>query len=119
MITTKIRTLLKQGVKFFWTPEHQDVFNKVIKSLSDLDKLEPFDPKNKLYALVDASLCGLGFILFQKDKNGRSSILQTGSTFMKHAQVRWAIPELQLLAVKYILNKCQQRLALCIVIERV
>ena len=39
MITTKIRTLLKQGVKFIWTPEHQDKFNKVIKSLSDLDKL--------------------------------------------------------------------------------
>ena len=85
MIRTKIRTLHKQGV---WTPEHQDKFNKVIKSLSDLDKLEPFDPKNELYALMDASLCGLGFILFQKDKNGRSSILQASSTSLKHAQVR-------------------------------
>ena len=45
-------------------------------------------------------------ILFQKDKNGRSSILQAGSTSLKHAQVRWAIPELELLAVKYMLNKC-------------
>ena len=45
MITTEIRTLLRQGVKFIWTPEHQDEFNKVIKSLSDLDKLKPFDPK--------------------------------------------------------------------------
>ena len=106
MITTKIRTLLKQGVKFIWTPEHQDEFDKVIKSLSDLDKLEPFDPQNELYTLVDASLCGLGFILFQKDKNGRLSILKAGSTSLKHAQVRWAILELELLTVKYMLNKC-------------
>ena len=35
-----------------------------------------------------------------------SSILQAGSTSLKHAQVRWAIPELELLAVKYMLNKC-------------
>ena len=49
---------------------------------------------------------GLGFILFQKDSKGRLSILQAGSTSLKHAQVRWAIPELELLACKFMLNKC-------------
>ena len=101
MITTKIRTLLKTGVKFEWTPEHQAEFSKVIESLSDLEKLEPYDPNNDLYALVDTSLMGLGFILFQKDSKGRSSILQAGSTSLKHAQVRWAISELELLACKF------------------
>ena len=71
-----------------------------------LQKLEPYDPNIDLYVLVDASLMGLGFILFQKDSKGRSSILQAGSTSLKHAQVRWAIPELELLAAKYMLNKC-------------
>ena len=108
MITTKIRTLLKTGVKFVWTPDHQAEFDKVIQSLSDLEKLEPYDPKNELYALVNASLCGLGFILFQKNNNSRLSILQAGSTSLKHAQVRWAIPELELLAAKYMLNKCHK-----------
>ena len=106
MITTKIRTLLKTGVKFDWTPEHQDEFTKITKSLSSLEKLEPYNPDNDLFALVDASLMGLGFILFQKDSKGRSSILKAGSTSLKHAQVRWAIPELELLAAKYMLNKC-------------
>ena len=41
MIMTKIRTLLKTGVKFEWTPEHQAEISKVIETLSDLDKLEP------------------------------------------------------------------------------
>ena len=106
MIMTKIRGLLKNGVKFEWTPEHELEFRKIIESLSNLEKLEPYNPENELFALVDASLMGLGFILFQKDINGRSSILQAGSTSLKHAQVRWAIPELELLAAKYMLNKC-------------
>ena len=106
MITNKIRTLLKTGVKFVWTPEHQAAFSKIIQSLSNLEKLEPYDPNNHLYALFNASLMGLGFILFQKDSKGRSSILQAGYTSLKHAQVRWAIPGIELLAVKYMLNKC-------------
>ena len=41
MITTKIRTLLKTGVKFEWTPEHELEFRKITNSLSSLEKLEP------------------------------------------------------------------------------
>ena len=77
-----------------------------MNSRANLDKLEPYNPENKLFALVDAGKLGLGFILLQKDSEGRSSILQAGSTSLKHAQVRWNIPELELLAVKYMLNKC-------------
>ena len=91
---------------FDWTLDHQEELNKITKSLSSLEKLEPYNPDNHLFALVDASLMGLGFILFQKDSKGRSSILQAGSTSLKHAQVRWAIPELELLACKFMLNKC-------------
>ena len=104
--TTKIQFLLHKNTKFIWTADHQQEFNTVLSSLSNLDKLEPYNPQNKLFALVDASKQGLGFILLQKDSNGRSSILQAGSTSLKHAQVRWNIPELELLAVKYMLNKC-------------
>ena len=67
MTTTKIRTLLRTGVKFNWTSDHDIEFRKIIDSLSTLEKLTPYDPKNDLFALVDASLLGLGFILFQKD----------------------------------------------------
>ena len=48
MITTKIRSLLCKGAKFIWSDDHQAEFDKVIASLSDLDKLEPFDPKNEI-----------------------------------------------------------------------
>ena len=102
--TTKIRSLLYKNAKFIWSPEHQNKFDSILKSLTNLDNLTPYNPKNKLFALVDASKLGLGFILMQKDSKGRSSILQAGSTSLKHPQVRWAILELELLAVKYMLN---------------
>ena len=70
MITTKIRSLLWKGAKFIWTSDHQSEFDKVIASLSDLDKLEPFNPENKMFALVDASLLGLGFVFFKKIVRG-------------------------------------------------
>ena len=75
MITTKIGSLLYKGVKFTWSDDHQSEFDKVIASLSNLDKLEPNDPQNNMFTLVYASLAGLGFILFQKDSKGRYSIL--------------------------------------------
>ena len=59
-----------------------------------------------MFALLDASLAILGFILLQKDSYSRSSNLQTGSTSLKHALIRWNIPELEVLPLKYILNKC-------------
>ena len=41
MITTKIKSLLRKGVKFIWSDYHQAEFDKVIASLSNRDKLEP------------------------------------------------------------------------------
>ena len=99
--TSKICSLLYKDTKFIWSPEHQSEFDSILKSLTNLDNLTPYNPKNKLFAIVDASKLGLGFILMQKDSKGKSSILQAGSTSLKHAQVTWAIPELELLAVKY------------------
>ena len=59
-----------------------------------------------MYALTDASLAGLGFVLLQKDVDGKSSILQVGPTGLKNAQDRWAPTELEVLAIRYCLTKC-------------
>ena len=83
-----IRYLLYKGVKFIWSDDHQSEFDKVIASLSNLDKLEPYDPQNEMFALVDALVAGLGFVLFQKDSKWRYSILQVSSTSLKHAEIR-------------------------------
>ena len=56
--------------------------------------------------MTDASINGLGFVLFQKDTERKTSLVQVGSTCLKNAQVRWHPSELELLAVQYCLKKC-------------
>ena len=66
-------------------PQHQSKFYTILNSLTNLDNLTPYNPENKLFTLMHASKLGLGFILMQKHNKGRSSILQAGSTSLKHA----------------------------------
>ena len=93
-------------MKFIWTELHQKEFDYVIKNLSKLKFLYPYLKGNKLYAMTDASLSSLGFILYQKDPNSHCSIIQVGSTCLKNVQARWHPAELELLAFQYCLKKC-------------
>ena len=70
MTTNKLRSLTNKGVKFIWTESHQKEFDYVIQNLSKLEFLHPYQKGNKLYAMTDASLSDLGFILYQKDPKG-------------------------------------------------
>merc|ERR1711873_393674 len=106
MTTSKLRSLTNKGVKFIWTDHLQLEFENVIKNLTTLEHLHPYKQGNSLHAMTDASLNGLGFILFQKDEAGKKSIIQVGSPCLKNAQVRWHPAELELLAVQYCLKKC-------------
>ena len=99
MTTNKLRSLTNKGVKFIWTEAHQKDFNYVIQNLLKLEFLYPYQKGNKLYAMTDASLRGLGFILYQKDPNGHCSIIQVGSTCLKNVQARRHPAELELLAI--------------------
>ena len=80
----KLRSLTNKGVKFCWTESHQKEFDYVIQNLSKLEFLHLYQKGNKLYAMTDASLSGLGFILYQKDSTGHCSIVQVGSTCLKN-----------------------------------
>ena len=85
---------------------HQCEFDYVIQNLTKLKYLQPYKQGNTLHAMTDASINGLGFVLFQKDREGKTSIIQVGSTCLKNAQVSWHPSELELLAIQYFLKKC-------------
>jgi len=89
MTTNKLRGLTNKGTKFHWTEHHQREFDYVIQNLTKLKYLQPYKQGNTLHAMTDASINGLGFVLFQKDSDGKTSIIQVGSTCLKNAQVRW------------------------------
>merc|ERR1712240_95024 len=80
-------------------------FGQVLYDMVELEHLQPYKQGNTLHAMTNASINGLGFILFQKDSNGKVSIVQIGSTCLKNAQVRWHPSELELLAIQYCLKK--------------
>ena len=104
--TAKLRGLLFKKTKFCWTDSHQAEFDHIMETLGNLEHLQPYKEGNEMFALTDASVSGLGFILFQRDSDGKQSILQIGSTCLKHAQARWHPTELELLAIQYCLTKC-------------
>ena len=61
MLTPKLRGLLnKKNVKFEWTSEHQEEYDRVMESYSNLEKLQPYKPGNRIFGLTDASYQGLG-----------------------------------------------------------
>ena len=106
MSAQKLRGLLCKNVKFCWTNSHEAEFDNVISNLSKLEHLVQYKKGNKMVAMTDASMAGLGFILFQKDSAGQHSILQVGSTCLKHAHSRWHPAELELLTFQHYLKKC-------------
>ena len=106
MTTNKLRGLTNKGVKFHCTKHNQQEFDYVVQNLTKLKYLQPLKQVNTLHAMTDASINSLGFILFQKDSEGKASIIQVRSTCLKNAQVRWNPSELELLAIEYCLKKC-------------
>ena len=88
-LTSKRRYLLNKNANFSWTEAHKAEFDSVIKTLSSLEYLIPYNPGNQIFSLTDVYLHDLEFILFQKDSTGHVSILLVGSTCLKNAQIRW------------------------------
>ena len=102
-----LRPLLKEGNSFAWDTEHQEAFTKVCEELSKPPMLAFFDPTAEVKLETDAArLGGLGFALYQKD-SGKWKLLQCGSRFLTDTESRYAMIELELLAVVWALKKCR------------
>ena len=68
--------------------------------------LAPFDPKLPTMLQTDASrLKGLGCVLLQRH-GGNWKLTQTGSRFTTNIELRYAMVELELLAVVWAVKKC-------------
>ena len=68
--------------------------------------VKPFNKSKETLMLTDTSrLYGLGFALIQKARDGQS-ISQCGSCSLSKTQQRYATIELECLAIKWVVNKC-------------
>ena len=99
-----LRPLLSTKNDFVWASEHDQAFHNAKKSLTAAPTLAFFDASKPTRLCTDASRHGLGFILQQKvDDNW--VLIQAGSRFLTDPESRYAVIELELLAVAWAMSK--------------
>ena len=105
-----IRPLLSTKNEFLWSPPQEEALNQVKKSLTTPPQLSYFDINKPTRLCTDASRQGLGFILQQKTAE-QWTLIQAGSRFLSDAETRYAVIELEMLAVSWAIAKCRLFLA--------
>ena len=101
-----LRPLLKQSNAFVWDDVHTAAFEAAKTVLATPPTLSFYHDRQPLRLETDASvLKGLGFALWQRqDEQWR--LIQCGSRFLSDAESRYAVIELELLAVVWAVKKC-------------
>ena len=103
-----LRDLLKQKNEFQWDIVQDQAFEATKQALSTTPVLAYYDPKFPTSLHCDASrLNGLGFVLKQKQPDGSWRMVQAGSRFLTETESRYAMIEIELLAVVWAVEKCR------------
>ena len=107
-MTSPLRPLMKRDVAWLWLQEHKEAFMKTKELLTSTSLVKPFDQSKETLMLTDTSrLYGIGFALIQKSPDGNNiSLIQCGSCSLSKTQQRYATVELECLAIKWAVNKC-------------
>ena len=109
-----LRPLLKSSNEFMWDSVHEDAFRAVKEALASPPVLSFFQPGRPLRLETDASVKnGLGYVLWQQQTDDSWRILQCGSRFLSDAETRYAVIELECLAVTWAVRKCSLYLSGC------
>ena len=110
-VTNPLRELLKKDIQFQWLEEHDKAFNDTKSLLLRDMSVQPFDTSKVTHLLTDASRSGLGFALIQLNEDGRKSLVTCGSRSLSDPESRYAVIELECLAVRWAVEKCRHFLA--------
>ena len=112
--TVTLRGLLKSDVAWNWLDLHQNEFEKVKKILTSELVLQPFDVEKKTFLLTDASkLFGIGWALMQESDDGKSYLVECGSQSLTDTQKRYAVIELEAMAIFQAVKKLRFYLQGC------
>ena len=101
-----LRPLLSTQNDFMWSAVQEEAMIQVKKSLTTLLFLSFFDINQPTRLFTDTSRQGLGFILQQKHTD-KWIIIPASSHFFSEVETRYAVIELQMLAVSWAVMKCQ------------
>jgi hypothetical protein len=101
---------LYKGVSFQWLEGHQEAFQMAKKVLTLSLLVKHFDPTLPTELVTDASRTGLGFALIQRDADSHVRLIQAGSRSLCPAETRYAVSELECLAIYFAITKCRHYL---------
>ena len=102
-----LRPLLSTKNDFVWSENQDQAFHKVKDALTTAPTLSFFDPSKPTRLSTDASRQGLGFVLQQQRDDDTWALTQAGSRFLNGPESRYAIIELELLAISWAITKCK------------
>ena len=102
-----LRPLLSTKNEFMWTMEHDQALEKAKECLTTAPVLAFFDVAKPTRVCTDASRQGLGFVMQQQTPEGQWRLVQAGSRCLTDAESRYAVIELELLAITWAIWKCR------------
>ena len=109
--TGPLKELLRKNVAWQWLPDQAKAFQNVKDILTGDLVLRTFNPKLQTELVTDASRSGLGFALLQQDPfTGFRHLIQCGSRSLTGPETRYAVCELEGLAISYAIGKCRHYL---------
>ena len=96
-------------MRFQWDTSHQEALDQARHAPANSDYIVAYyDPKKPTALHTDASrLEGLGFVLRQQSQDGSWHVTQAGLRFLSNAETRYAMIELDLLAIIWAAHKCR------------
>ena len=98
--------MLSSKGQYIWLPEHQTAFEELKKKLSKSPSLAHFDSKAETRLETDASRKkGFGYALLQK-QGDHWKMVAAGSRYLRDAETRYAMVELEALAIHYGIKQC-------------
>ena len=102
-----LRPLLSTKNEFTWTMEHDQALEKAKECLTTAPVLAFFNVAKPTRVCTDASRQGLGFVMQQQTAEGQWHLVQAASRCLTDAESRYAVIELELLAITWAIWKCR------------
>ena len=96
--------LLHENTPWRWTDEHESLFQKLKMSLTSETELTIPNTKRPFFITVDASLIGLGAVLFQLKEQNKMKVISYNSRILKPQEQKLSTLDRELLGIVHALQ---------------
>ena len=98
-IAAPLNSLLKKDTEYKWSDECEASFKLLKEKLMSSPILAFADTRRPFFISVDASGTAIGYILGQKDSEGREVVISYGGRALRGTELKWSICERECLAL--------------------